>query len=84
MAILVYSTPSCAYCRMVKEFLKEHHLEYEEINVADDQTRTQEMIKKSGQMGVPVIAIPAELSQTKKEEIVIGFDPQKLKIILGL
>ena len=69
---------------MAKEFCKERHIEYREVDVADDQARATEMIEKSGQMGVPVIVVPAEVSQSKHEEVIVGFDRQKLTTILGL
>ena len=74
--IKVYSTPSCPYCHMLKDFLKEKGLEYEDINVAEDREKAQEMIEKSGQMGVPVIEIG--------NEIVVGFDRAKIEELLKL
>jgi len=58
----------------LKDFLKEHQIEFEEIDVSADQTAAEEMIKKSGQMGVPVTEIDGE--------IVIGFDKEKLERLL--
>lgn len=69
---------------MTKEYFKENQVEYEDIDVAADKERAQEMIEKSGQMGVPVIVIPESKSTTKKEEIVIGFDREKLAELLGI
>ncbi len=74
--VLIYSTPTCHFCKLTKEFLKEKGIPYEEINVAGDQARAQEMIEKSGQMGVPVIDIEGK--------IIIGFDKQALKKALNL
>ena len=68
--ILVYSTPSCPYCVILKEFLKEHKLEFEEFDVAKDEKRREEMVQKSGQMGVPVIDIDGS--------IIVGFDKSKI------
>ena len=51
--VKVYSTPTCPYCHMVKDFLKEKGVEFEDIDVASDQAAAKEMIGKSGQMGVP-------------------------------
>jgi len=74
MKVKVYTTPVCPYCYALKDFLKEHQIEFEEIDVSADQTAAEEMIKKSGQMGVPVTEIDGE--------IVIGFDKEKLERLL--
>ncbi|NLM13103.1 MAG: glutaredoxin family protein [Epulopiscium sp.] len=74
--ITVYSTPTCPYCYMVKDYLKKNNFQYRDINVAADQQAAAEMVKKSGQMGVPVIDIDGN--------IVIGFDREKINSLLGL
>lgn len=73
---LVYSTPSCVYCGLAKDFLKKNKVEFTEYNVATDLAKRKEMIDKTGQMGVPVIDINGQ--------IVIGFDETKLKSILSI
>ena len=55
--IIIYTTPSCVYCKMAKEFFKENGVEYKELNVAVDEKARDEMVQKSGQLGVPVIEI---------------------------
>lgn len=69
--IIVYSTNTCPYCVMAKQWLKEKKVDFEEVNVGLDQERAREMIKKSGQMGVPVIDIDGE--------VIIGFDRPKME-----
>lgn len=64
--IKVYSTPTCPYCHILKDFLKEKKIEFEDIDVAADQDAAKEMIEKSGQMGVPVTDINGK--------IIVGFD----------
>ncbi len=76
MKIKVYSTPSCPYCNMTKEFLREHNIEFEDIDVSQDQAAAMEMVQKSGQMGVPVIDIDGE--------IIIGFDLPRIKRALKM
>ncbi|MDP2631417.1 MAG: glutaredoxin domain-containing protein [Candidatus Uhrbacteria bacterium] len=76
MKIIVYSTPTCPFCKHVKEFLDSHRIDYADIDVSADKNEAEKMIKKSGQMGVPVIDIDGE--------IVIGFDKKKLKDLLGI
>jgi len=74
--IKVYSTPTCPWCMKVKDFLKEHKIKFENIDVSRDVKAAHEMVKKSGQMGVPVIDLNGE--------IIIGFDEEKLKRILKI
>lgn len=74
--VTVYSTPACPFCIRVKQFLKDSSVAFTDIDVSRDHARAQEMIKKSGQMGVPVIEIDGK--------IVVGFDKEKLKELLGI
>lgn len=76
MTIKVFSTPSCPFCVTLKNFLKEHNIEFEDIDVSQDKVAQDEMIKKSGQMSVPVIEIDGQ--------IVIGFDQGKIKKLLKI
>lgn len=66
--VVVYSTPTCPYCIMAKNFFKDNKVEFEDVDVAVDRVRAQEMVDKSGQMGVPVIDIDGK--------IVVGFQPK--------
>jgi glutaredoxin 3 len=74
--ITIYTTPTCVYCKMSKEFFREHNVSYEEKNVAEDAAARDLMIQKSGQMGVPVIDIDGQ--------IVVGFDKPKLSELLAI
>lgn len=74
--ITLYTTPTCVYCRAVKEFFKDHNIEYVEKNVAMDDQARDEMVKKAGQLAVPVVDVDGE--------VVIGFDRQKLSALLGI
>lgn len=74
--VTIYSTPTCHFCQMTKDFLKEKGIEYTEYNVAQDLEKRQEMIQKSGQMGVPVIFVG--------DELIVGFDKEKLVSQLGI
>jgi glutaredoxin-like YruB-family protein len=69
--ITVYSTQSCPYCHMAKEYLEEKNLEFEYIDVGKDKEKAKEMIEKSGQMGVPVIIIG--------DEVIVGFNKPKIE-----
>jgi len=74
--VRVLTTPSCPYCFTLKEFLKEKGIEFEELDVSKDKEAREEMIKKSGQMGVPVVEIDGE--------IVAGFDKEKICKLLNI
>ena len=74
--VKVYSTPVCPYCVALKEFLKEHNIEFEEVDVSQDEAAQKEMVEKSGQMGVPVVEIDGE--------IIVGFDREKIIKLLKL
>jgi len=74
--VIVYSTPTCGYCTVAKDWLKENNIEYKEFDVAMDEEKRNELIKKTGQMAVPVIEVG--------EDIVIGFDKKKLSELLGI
>lgn len=74
--VIVYSTHSCPYCKMVKQYFDEQEVSYKDIDVSRDEGAAEEMVKKSGQMGVPVIDIGGQ--------IVVGFDKEELATVLGL
>jgi len=74
--VTIYSTPTCHFCHMAKEFFKEKNVAYTEYDVAGNLEKRKEMVEKSGQMGVPVILIGSEL--------IIGFDKPKITQLLGL
>lgn len=74
--VVIYSTPTCHFCHAAKEFFKEHNIAYTDHNVAEDAEKRNEMVEKSGQMGVPVIVVG--------DQIIVGFDEGKIKEILGM
>ena len=74
--ITIYSTPTCVYCKMAKAFFADNNVKYEEKDVAADSAAREEMIQKSGQLGVPVIDINGT--------IVIGFDKGRVRELLGI
>lgn len=74
--VTIYSTPSCHFCHMAKDFFKEKKVSYTEINVAGNPDKIKEMVEKSGQRGVPVIIIG--------DELIVGFDKPKIAELLGL
>lgn len=74
--VIVYSTPVCSYCVMAKEYFKDNKIEFKEIDVSGDPKAAEEMIKKSGKMGVPQIEIDGK--------IIVGFDKEEIDKALGL
>lgn len=74
--VRVFSTTYCPYCFALKEFLKEKNVEFEDIDISQDRKALEEMVQKSGQMGVPV----AEIDR----EIVVGFDKEKICQLLNI
>ena len=74
--VTIYSTPTCHFCQLAKEFFGEKGVEYTEHDVSTDLEKRKEMIEKSGQMGVPVIYVD--------EEMTVGFDKDKLSTMLGI
>ena len=78
--IVIYTTKICPWCDKVKEFLKEHKIEFEEIDVSKNKRAAVEMIKKSGQTGVPVI----EIKKAHSVGMIIGFDEERLRHVLGI
>lgn len=74
--VVIYSTPTCTYCKAAKEFFTANGVEYTEYDVAADEVKRNELVEKSGQMGVPVITID--------ETVIVGFDEAKIKETLGL
>ncbi len=74
--ITIYSTPTCVYCNIAKNFFKTNNMPFTEYDVASDLPKRKEMIDKTGQMGVPVIDVGGE--------VIVGFDEPKLKEVLGI
>lgn len=74
--IIIYTTATCAYCKMAKAFFREHNVAYEEKDVALDERAREELMDKSGQLSVPVIDVDGQM--------VVGFDKALLRQLLNL
>ncbi|MDP3732338.1 MAG: glutaredoxin domain-containing protein [Candidatus Omnitrophota bacterium] len=74
--VKVYSTTICPYCIRAKQFLKENNITFDDIDVSANQAAGEEMVRKSGQMGVPVLEIDGQ--------IIVGFDKERIKQALGI
>lgn len=79
--VTVYSTTTCPYCKIEKQWLDKNDVKYKNIFVDEDEKAAEAMIKKSKQMGVPVTVIT---EKGGKEEVVVGFDKPKLAEVLGI
>ncbi len=75
-SVTIYSTPTCHFCQMAKEFFAEKNVQFTAYDVASDAEKRQEMIKLTGQLGVPVIVVG--------EDIMVGFSREKLAAKLGI
>lgn len=73
----IYSTDTCHFCHMAKDFFKENNVSFIDYNVGTDIAKRSEMLEKSGQMGVPVIVVDGK-------DVVVGFDQPRLKELLGI
>lgn len=74
--VIIYSTPTCHFCHLAKDFLNANNIAFTDFNVATDLEARQQMMDKSGQMGVPQILIG--------DELIIGFDKPRIAELLGL
>jgi len=74
--VKIYSTPTCPWCIRAKQFLTDNHINFENIDVSSSQQAVDELMQKSGQMGVPVLDIDGQ--------IIVGFDKERIKSALGL
>ena len=74
--IKLYSTPTCVYCVTLKEYFKDHNIDFKEVDVSENEEELKEMVKISNQMGVPVLDIDGE--------VVVGFDKVKIDKLLKI
>jgi thioredoxin len=74
--VKVFSTPTCPYCTMAKEYLRQKKIDFDEINVSEDRDWAMKMVSKSGQMGVPQVWINGQ--------VVVGFDTNRIDLLLGI
>ena len=71
MAVSIYTTPTCSYCTMAKNWFRENGIRFTEYNVARDTRRADEMVRKSGQMAVPVLDVNGR--------ILVGFNKSEIE-----
>lgn len=74
--VTIYSTPTCVYCKTLKEYLDSKQIPWKEVDVSADEKELEKMVAISGQMGVPVVVIGGD--------VIVGFDKEKIDEILKL
>lgn len=74
--VKIYTTPTCPYCKLAKEFMTQHNIAFQELDVSQDEQALNEMVQKTGQLGVPVLDIDGQ--------IMVGFNRKKLGELLGI
>ncbi|HSO27619.1 MAG TPA: glutaredoxin domain-containing protein [Anaerolineales bacterium] len=74
--VILFTTPSCSYCRSAKQYLRQQGIRFKDVDVSRDSAAARDMVKRSGQSGVPVIQIGSK--------VVVGFDRPKIDSLLGL
>jgi glutaredoxin 3 len=80
-SITIYSTATCGFCKMLKSYLLDKNIKFDEKKADEDQALAKELYEKSGQLGVPFTIITDE---DGKETSILGFDRQKIDSVLGL
>ncbi len=74
--VIIFTTPTCSFCNMAKQYFRQRNIKFTEVDVSRDAAAARDMMRRSGQMGVPVIDIGGK--------IVVGFDRPKIDRLLGL
>lgn len=74
--VVVYSTPTCSWCNTLKNYLKDHQIKFRDVDVSRDAKAAEEMVKRSGQQGVPQTTINGE--------VIVGFDKNRIDRLLGI
>lgn len=74
--VVVFTTPTCSWCRVVKQHLKKHNIRFKEIDVSKDERAARDMVRRTGQQGVPVTMI--------QNRPIVGFNKQQINQLLGI
>lgn len=74
--VILFTTPTCSWCRVAKNYLKEKNIKFKAVDISKDRRAAEDMVKRTGQQGVPVILI--------NNRPVIGFDKNKINRLLGI
>ncbi|NKQ36605.1 MAG: NrdH-redoxin [Chloroflexi bacterium] len=74
--VIIFTTPTCSYCNMAKQYFRRNKIRFKDVDVSRDQAAARDLVRRSGQMGVPVIDINGK--------IIVGFDKPKINNLLGI
>jgi len=74
--VIIFSTPTCSFCNLAKRYFKEKNIRFTDVDVSRDQSAARDMMRRTGQMGVPVILI--------NNKAVVGFDKNKINQMLNI
>ncbi len=74
--VIVFTTPTCSWCRVVKQHLKKHKIRFKEIDITKDEKAARDMVRRTGQQGVPVTLID--------NRPIVGFDKEKINRLLNI
>ncbi len=74
--VIIFTTPTCTYCRAAKRYLRQRGIRFKDVDVSRDPAAARDMVRRSGQSGVPVLDIGGK--------IVVGFNREKIDRLLGL
>lgn len=74
--VIIFTTPTCGYCRMAKQYLRRNKIRFRDVDVSRDQAAARDLVRRSGQMGVPVLDIGGR--------IIVGFDKPQINQLLDI
>lgn len=74
--VILFTTPTCSWCRVVKQHLKKHEIRFKEIDITKDEKAARDMVRRTGQQGVPVTLID--------NRPIVGFDKEKMNRLLNI
>lgn len=74
--VIIFTTPTCSFCNQAKRYLRDRGIRFNEVDVSRDEAAARDMVRRSGQQGVPVIDIGGR--------IVVGFDRNRINQLLGI
>ncbi len=74
--VIVFSTPTCSYCNMAKQYFRQNKIRFKDVDVSQDQAAARDLVRRTGQMGVPVIQVGSQY--------IVGFDKPKINALLGI
>jgi glutaredoxin-like YruB-family protein len=74
--VIIFTTPTCSYCNLAKQYFRRNKIRFRDVDISKDAAAARDAVRRSGQMGVPVIDIGGK--------VIVGFDKPKINQLLGL